>query len=270
MKSGACKGCTMRTVGCHGKNPDGTWKCRDWGTPSEPSKTGPTGKGRATERMRNRRRRFRMVRSLRGRSRKPRRRSGRRPHTPEWRPASVASTSRRASIASRASARMDIKAGRPARTQRSGPGGERTSNEAGEESPQAVTREAKFVRTKGGDRDGGETKAGHPVGGWLRGPHGCLGDRGELGAGHGGGGQILGRALGKGGGQLRAEAADRGGAQEYLLPVQADILRAAAHVHRLPGDRENGGAADAACPAAGLSDGKSHIKSPWRGARRYI
>lgn len=105
MKSGACKGCTMRTVGCHGKNPDGSWKCRTWETPSEPSKTGPTGKGRATERMRNRRRRFRMVRSLRGRSRKPRRRSGRRPRTPEWRPASGASTSRRASTDSRASER---------------------------------------------------------------------------------------------------------------------------------------------------------------------
>ena len=65
----------------------------------------------------------------------------------------------------------------------------------------------------------------------MRGPHGCLGDRGELGAGHGGGGQILGRAMGKGGGQLRAEAADRGGAQEYLLPVQTHVLRAAAHVH---------------------------------------
>jgi len=27
----ACYGCQLRTVGCHGKNPDGTWRCRDWG-----------------------------------------------------------------------------------------------------------------------------------------------------------------------------------------------------------------------------------------------
>ena len=35
MKSRACKGCTMRTVGCHGKNPDGSWKCRYWGEEQE-------------------------------------------------------------------------------------------------------------------------------------------------------------------------------------------------------------------------------------------
>lgn len=35
MKSRACKGCTMRTVGCHGKNQDGTWKCRYWGEEQE-------------------------------------------------------------------------------------------------------------------------------------------------------------------------------------------------------------------------------------------
>lgn len=35
MKSRACKGCTMRDVGCHGKNQDGTWKCRYWGEEQE-------------------------------------------------------------------------------------------------------------------------------------------------------------------------------------------------------------------------------------------
>jgi hypothetical protein len=26
-----CHGCTKRTIWCHGKNEDGTWRCRDWG-----------------------------------------------------------------------------------------------------------------------------------------------------------------------------------------------------------------------------------------------
>ena len=46
-----------------------TWERMDHddqkrGTPPEPSKTGPVGKGRATERLRNRRRRLRKERSL--------------------------------------------------------------------------------------------------------------------------------------------------------------------------------------------------------------
>ena len=94
MKSRACKGCTMRAVGCHGKNQDGTWKCRYWGEEQE---------AKAAERQETAHDRMA--------------------------PASEASTSKRASNASRASERMDI-----------------------------------WI---GGDRFGGETKAGHPVGGGL-------------------------------------------------------------------------------------------------------
>ncbi len=26
-----CLGCEVRCVGCHGRNQDGTWRCRSWG-----------------------------------------------------------------------------------------------------------------------------------------------------------------------------------------------------------------------------------------------
>lgn len=31
MTDDTCKDCEMRCVGCHGKNEDGTWRCRKWG-----------------------------------------------------------------------------------------------------------------------------------------------------------------------------------------------------------------------------------------------
>ena len=31
----ACYGCQLRTVGCHGKKPDGTWRCPTWGAERE-------------------------------------------------------------------------------------------------------------------------------------------------------------------------------------------------------------------------------------------
>ena len=27
---GCCEGCKKRTVGCHGKNEGGSWRCTDW------------------------------------------------------------------------------------------------------------------------------------------------------------------------------------------------------------------------------------------------
>lgn len=30
-----CWGCKKRTIWCHGKNKDGTWRCRDWGLEQE-------------------------------------------------------------------------------------------------------------------------------------------------------------------------------------------------------------------------------------------
>lgn len=30
-----CWGCRKRSIGCHGKNEDGTWKCKDWGKEQE-------------------------------------------------------------------------------------------------------------------------------------------------------------------------------------------------------------------------------------------
>lgn len=32
---GCCNGCTVRNAVCHGKNRDGTWRCRDWGIEQE-------------------------------------------------------------------------------------------------------------------------------------------------------------------------------------------------------------------------------------------
>lgn len=31
MEKHPCNGCERRCVGCHGRNPDGTWKCTGWG-----------------------------------------------------------------------------------------------------------------------------------------------------------------------------------------------------------------------------------------------
>lgn len=28
---GPCSGCEMRCVGCHGRGPDGAWRCAAWG-----------------------------------------------------------------------------------------------------------------------------------------------------------------------------------------------------------------------------------------------
>lgn len=33
--AGPCLDCEMRCVGCHGKNPDGTWRCKAWGETQE-------------------------------------------------------------------------------------------------------------------------------------------------------------------------------------------------------------------------------------------
>lgn len=30
-----CKDCGKRFLGCHGKHPDGTWRCPDWGETQE-------------------------------------------------------------------------------------------------------------------------------------------------------------------------------------------------------------------------------------------
>ena len=31
MNLGPCKDCRARYVGCHGRKPDGTWRCEAWG-----------------------------------------------------------------------------------------------------------------------------------------------------------------------------------------------------------------------------------------------
>ena len=31
MNSGPCKDCRERYIGCHGRKPDGTWRCEAWG-----------------------------------------------------------------------------------------------------------------------------------------------------------------------------------------------------------------------------------------------
>lgn len=31
MKKNVCWGCTERKIGCHGKDEEGNWRCRDWG-----------------------------------------------------------------------------------------------------------------------------------------------------------------------------------------------------------------------------------------------
>lgn len=33
--SRCCKDCGSRYIGCHGKNPDGTWRCPAWGEEQE-------------------------------------------------------------------------------------------------------------------------------------------------------------------------------------------------------------------------------------------
>lgn len=100
------------------------------------------------------------------------------------------------------------------------------------------------------------------MGGWLRGAHGRLGDRGQLGAGDRGGGAVLGRALAGGGLPLRAEAEDRGGAAECLLPVRKNLLRSAANVRHVPEGPEAGGGAPAAEADKGLPTGKGHVTFP--------
>ena len=50
----------------------------------------------------------------------------------------------------------------------------------------------------------------------LRGPRDGAGDRGELGAGHGRGGEVLGRPVGRGGRRLRAAGEAAGGEERVL------------------------------------------------------
>lgn len=100
------------------------------------------------------------------------------------------------------------------------------------------------------------------MGGWLRGTHGRLGDRGQLGTGDRGGGAVLGRAMAGGGFPLRAEEEDRRGAAECLLPVRKNLLRGAANVRHVPEGSEAGGGAPAAETDQGLPAGKGHVTLP--------